>query len=115
VFGFWDWVGGRYSVTSAVGMLPLSLHFGACLGAVVRCMRVSTPTSVRPLPRERKMPDWPCGAPRVAFLACLLSLPYAGPEVMGRFLAGAHAMDMHFQSAPWAHNLPVLLGGLRGR
>jgi glucose-6-phosphate isomerase len=31
VFGFWDWVGGRYSVCSAVGMLPLSLHFGAPL------------------------------------------------------------------------------------
>lgn len=28
VFGFWDWVGGRYSVCSAVGMLPLSLHYG---------------------------------------------------------------------------------------
>jgi glucose-6-phosphate isomerase len=28
VFGFWDWVGGRFSVTSAIGMLPLSLHFG---------------------------------------------------------------------------------------
>ena len=27
-FGFWDWVGGRYSVWSAVGILPLSLHFG---------------------------------------------------------------------------------------
>ncbi len=27
-FGFWDWVGGRYSVCSAVGMLPLSLHYG---------------------------------------------------------------------------------------
>jgi glucose-6-phosphate isomerase len=27
-FGFWDWVGGRYSVCSAVGMLPLSLYFG---------------------------------------------------------------------------------------
>ena len=24
-FGFWDWVGGRYSVTSAVGILPLAL------------------------------------------------------------------------------------------
>ena len=29
VFGFWDWVGGRYSVCSAVGLLPLSLHFGS--------------------------------------------------------------------------------------
>jgi glucose-6-phosphate isomerase len=28
IFGFWDWVGGRYSVASAVGMTPLSLHFG---------------------------------------------------------------------------------------
>ena len=28
VFGFWDWVGGRYSVTSAIGVLPLSIHFG---------------------------------------------------------------------------------------
>lgn len=28
VFGFWDWVGGRYSVSSAVGLLPLSLYFG---------------------------------------------------------------------------------------
>ena len=27
-FGFWDWVGGRYSVCSAVGVLPLSLIFG---------------------------------------------------------------------------------------
>lgn len=24
VFGFWDWVGGRYSVSSSIGMLPLS-------------------------------------------------------------------------------------------
>ena len=28
VFGFWNWVGGRYSVSSAVGVLPLSLHYG---------------------------------------------------------------------------------------
>ena len=28
VFGFWDWVGGRYSVCSAVGMVPLSLQYG---------------------------------------------------------------------------------------
>lgn len=27
-FAFWDWVGGRYSVTSAVGVLPLSLQYG---------------------------------------------------------------------------------------
>jgi len=28
MFGFWDWVGGRYSATSAVGMLPLALFLG---------------------------------------------------------------------------------------
>nr|AET50538.1 hypothetical protein [Eimeria tenella] len=28
VFGFWDWVGGRFSVTSAVGVLPLAIHYG---------------------------------------------------------------------------------------
>ena len=28
VFGFWDWVGGRFSVSSAVGLLPLSLYYG---------------------------------------------------------------------------------------
>lgn len=27
-FGFWDWVGGRFSVSSAVGILPLSLQYG---------------------------------------------------------------------------------------
>jgi glucose-6-phosphate isomerase len=26
MFGFWDWVGGRYSATSAVGAVPLSLY-----------------------------------------------------------------------------------------
>uniref|UniRef100_A0A0G4HDB2 Glucose-6-phosphate isomerase n=1 Tax=Chromera velia CCMP2878 TaxID=1169474 RepID=A0A0G4HDB2_9ALVE len=28
VFGFWDWVGGRFSVCSAVGILPLALQYG---------------------------------------------------------------------------------------
>lgn len=27
-FGFWDWVGGRFSVSSAVGVVPLSLQYG---------------------------------------------------------------------------------------
>ena len=27
-FGFWDWVGGRFSVSSAVGVLPLALQYG---------------------------------------------------------------------------------------
>lgn len=28
MFTFWNWVGGRYSVSSAVGMMPLALHYG---------------------------------------------------------------------------------------
>jgi glucose-6-phosphate isomerase len=28
VFGFWEWVGGRFSVSSAVGLVPLSIFYG---------------------------------------------------------------------------------------
>jgi glucose-6-phosphate isomerase len=58
-FGFWDWVGGRYSLWSAIG-LPLAIAIGA--------------------------------------------------DGFREFLAGAHAMDEHFRTAPLAHNLPVRLG-----
>ena len=58
MFGFWDWVGGRYSVWSAVG-LPLMLAIGA--------------------------------------------------DGFAEFLAGAHAMDTHFRTAPLEANMPVLL------
>ncbi|MCK0195539.1 glucose-6-phosphate isomerase [Ancylobacter sp. 6x-1] len=59
VFGFWDWVGGRYSVWSAIG-LPVMIA--------------------------------------------------VGPDRFEEFLAGGHAMDVHFRSAPLERNLPVLLG-----
>jgi glucose-6-phosphate isomerase len=59
VFGFWDWVGGRYSIWSAIG-LPVMIA--------------------------------------------------VGPANFRAFLAGAHAMDEHFRTAPLAQNLPVLLG-----
>ena len=59
MFEFWDWVGGRYSLWSAVG-LSIAIRLG---GAGFR-----------------------------------------------RLLAGAHAMDRHFQSAPLERNLPVLMG-----
>ena len=58
-FGFWDWVGGRYSLWSAIG-LPIAIAIGG------RGFR--------------------------------------------EFLAGAHAMDEHFRSAPLEKNLPVRLG-----
>lgn len=59
VFGFWDWVGGRYSVWSAIG-LPVMIAIG--------------------------------------------------PDNFRKFLAGAHAMDVHFRDAPLKDNLPVWLG-----
>ena len=58
-FGFWDWVGGRFSLWSAIG-LPIALALG-----------------------------------RTHFRA---------------LLAGAHAMDQHFASAPSEANLPLWLG-----
>jgi len=58
-FGFWDWVGGRYSLWSAIG-LPLAIAIGA--------------------------------------------------QGFRDLLAGAHAMDQHFQTAPLKANLPVRLG-----
>ena len=58
-FGFWDWVGGRYSLWSAIG-LPLAIAIGA--------------------------------------------------DKFREFLAGAHAMDQHFQHADAAQNLPIRLG-----
>lgn len=58
-FGFWDWVGGRYSVDSAIGT-SLAIVFG--------------------------------------------------PKVFSEFLAGFHAMDEHFRTAPLAQNVPVLMG-----
>ena len=59
MFGFWDWVGGRYSMDSAIGL--------------------STMVAV-------------------------------GPERFTEMLAGFHAMDEHFRTAPLAQNLPVLMG-----
>ncbi len=59
MFEFWDWVGGRYSVDSAIG-LSLMLAIGA--------------------------------------------------EQFSEFLAGFHAIDEHFRTAPFERNLPVLLG-----
>jgi glucose-6-phosphate isomerase len=58
MFPFWDWVGGRYSLWSAIG------------------------------------------------LSVMIAV---GPEHFRDLLAGAHAMDEHFRSAPLARNLPVLL------
>ncbi|MBN2302175.1 MAG: glucose-6-phosphate isomerase [Lentisphaerae bacterium] len=59
MFEFWDWVGGRYSLCSAIG---LSLMVGI------------------------------------------------GPERFIEMLEGFHAMDRHFFEAPFAENMPVIMG-----
>jgi glucose-6-phosphate isomerase len=59
MFGFWDWVGGRYSMDSAIG------------------------------------------------LSTMIAL---GPTAFREMLAGFHQMDEHFRTAPFAKNLPVLMG-----
>ena len=59
MFEFWDWVGGRYSMDSAIG------------------------------------------------LSTMIAL---GPENFRAMLAGFHAMDEHFRTAPFERNLPVLMG-----
>jgi len=59
MFEFWDWVGGRYSMTSAIG------------------------------------------------LSTMLAI---GPENFRAMLDGFHQMDEHFRTAPFDHNLPVLMG-----
>jgi glucose-6-phosphate isomerase len=58
MFGFWDWVGGRYSLWSAIG-LSIAL--------------------------------------------------YVGMEHFENMLAGAHDMDVHFRSAKFGANMPVIL------
>jgi glucose-6-phosphate isomerase len=59
MFGFWDWVGGRYSMDSAIG------------------------------------------------LSTMIAI---GPENFRALLAGFHAIDEHFRTAPLERNLPVLRG-----
>jgi glucose-6-phosphate isomerase len=59
MFEFWDWVGGRYSFDSAIG------------------------------------------------LSLMVSI---GPDAFRDMLAGFHAMDEHFRTAPIESNLPMLLG-----
>jgi glucose-6-phosphate isomerase len=59
MFGFWDWVGGRYSMDSAIG------------------------------------------------LSTMIAI---GPDQFRVLLAGFHAMDEHFRTAPFDGNLPVLMG-----
>lgn len=74
-FAFWDWVGGRYSVTAAVGILPLALQYGFeqaeqfLKGAYVHCLQaklcmilppslLSTSTALCKQMRERSLAQY---------------------------------------------------------
>uniref|UniRef100_A0A7S0ZB90 Glucose-6-phosphate isomerase n=1 Tax=Timspurckia oligopyrenoides TaxID=708627 RepID=A0A7S0ZB90_9RHOD len=55
-FGFWDWVGGRYSVSSAVGVLPLALQYGYdTVDKFLAGMR-SVDTHFKSAPLEKNLP-----------------------------------------------------------
>jgi len=56
--------------------------------------------------------DWVGGRYSLASSAGLSLMLAVGPDTFGAMLAGMHAMDEHFRSAPLETNMPVLLGVL---
>lgn len=56
VFPFWDWVGGRYSVCSSVGALPLSLMYGFEVFDRFLAGARSVDTHLATTPLERNIP-----------------------------------------------------------
>jgi len=55
-FAFWDWVGGRYSVCSAVGVLPLSLQYGFPIVSKFLEGARSVDNHFRTIPFEKNIP-----------------------------------------------------------
>ncbi len=54
--------------------------------------------------------DWGGGRYSMDSAIGLSTMLAVGPENFGKLLAGFHAMDKHFRTAPLAKNLPVLMG-----
>jgi glucose-6-phosphate isomerase len=120
-FGFWDWVGGRYSVWSAIG-LPLAISIGAfafqdmLLGA--RAMDEHFMTA----PKDQNLPLLMAllGVWNRNFLGATTHniAPYASP--LGKFASFLQQMDMesngkrtHIDGSPvQVGTSPVLWGGL---
>lgn len=64
------------------------------------------------LPEENQLLFWEWVGGRYSLWA-VIGLPIAlllGFEGFKQFLAGAHAMDKHFQTKPYSENIPVLMG-----
>lgn len=55
-FAFWDWVGGRYSVCSAVGILPLSLQYGFSVASKFLEGARSIDNHFKTAPPEKNLP-----------------------------------------------------------
>ena len=79
-FGFWDWVGGRYSVTSAVGVLPLALQYGFPLVERFLAGARSVDRHFASAPLKDNLPVLMglCGVWNTTFLGCVATaiLPY---------------------------------------
>ncbi|HYP18571.1 MAG TPA: glucose-6-phosphate isomerase, partial [Chloroflexia bacterium] len=54
--------------------------------------------------------DWVGGRYSMDAAIGLSTMLAVGPEHFGEMLAGFHAMDEHFRTAPFERNLPVLMG-----
>ena len=120
-FGFWDWVGGRYSVWSAIG-LPLAISIGAfafqdmLLGARAMDEHFLTAPSDQNLPLLMAL----FGVWNRNFLGATTHniAPYASP--LGKFASFLQQMDMesngkgtHLDGSPVeVATAPVLWGGL---
>lgn len=128
-FAFWDWVGGRYSVCSAVGVLPLSLQYGFEItekflqGVVLGCWRHSyickATQGFLMAASFNTMADPFQGSAMGStmfqlslFWHVLLDVHHGCVKLsdLGLHKTGAHDVDEHFRTAPFEDNIPVLLG-----
>lgn len=120
-FGFWDWVGGRYSVWSAIG-LPLAIAIGAAAFQDMLLGARDMDEHFLHTPLEKNLPVLMAllGVWNRNFLGATTHniAPYASP--LGKFAAFLQQMDMesngkstHTDGSPvQIGTAPVLWGGL---
>jgi glucose-6-phosphate isomerase len=96
VFGFWDWVGGRYSVCSAVGITPLAIHYGPDITDAFLAGAYDVDTHFVTAPLRQNLPVLLglLGVWNSSFLghATRAILPYA--QALLRFAAHIQQVDM---------------------
>ncbi|KAL6574311.1 hypothetical protein OROHE_001215 [Orobanche hederae] len=84
-FAFWDWVGGRYSVCSAVGVLPLSLQYGFAVVEKFLKGASSIDQHFLSAPSEKNLPSVPEGEawrkipPAICADTCFRGAPLRAP------------------------------------